>query len=83
MAAKKSTKKAVDDLRPEYDFRTLGVGVRGKYYERALGGTNVGLLDPDVAKVFPTAEAVDSALRVLAGVAAETSRTSKKARRSV
>jgi hypothetical protein len=48
------------DIRPEYDFSG---GVRGKYAERYARGTNVVVLDPDVAAAFPTAEAVNNALR--------------------
>ena len=48
------------DIRPEYDFTG---GVRGKYAERYARGTNVVLLEPDVAAAFPTAEAVNKALR--------------------
>lgn len=51
-----------DEMRPEYDFSGA---VRGKYYERYRGGTNVVLLDSDVAKVFTTSQAVNDALRVL------------------
>ena len=40
---------AADDMRAEYDLRG---GVRGKYYERYKQGTNVVLLEADVAKVF-------------------------------
>jgi hypothetical protein len=55
-----------DDLRPEYDFRALlKGGVRGKYVERYRAGTNVVLLAPDVAKAFPTADAVNEALRLV------------------
>ena len=45
--------KASDDdtLRPEYDFKSLGKGVRGKHYQRYLEGTNVVVIDPDLAKV--------------------------------
>ena len=42
-----------DDLRPEYDLARLKGGVRGKYYQRATAGTNLVLLEPDVARVFP------------------------------
>jgi hypothetical protein len=42
--------------------------VRGKYAERYARGTNLVLLDPDVAEVFPDAEAVNQALRALASV---------------
>ena len=58
-----------DELREEYDLESLGPGVRGKYYERATSGTNLVLLDPDVARAFPTQEAVNKALRMLAEIA--------------
>jgi len=51
-----------DDMLPEYD---LTGGVRGKYVERYRQGTNVVLLDPDLARVFPSSEAVNDALREL------------------
>ncbi len=51
-----------DEMRPEYDFRG---GVRGKYYQEYRKGTNVVLLEPDVAAVFPDSESVNQALRVL------------------
>ena len=50
---------------PEYDFTG---GVRGKYARRYAQGTNVVVLEPDVAKAFPNAEAVNSSLRALAGI---------------
>jgi hypothetical protein len=49
-----------DEMRPEYDLRG---GVRGKYYERYRQGTNVVLLDPDMAEVFHDSAAVNRALR--------------------
>jgi len=54
-----------DDLRPEYDFSQMKGGVRGKYVERYREGTNLVLLDPDVAAAFPDAKAVNDALRLL------------------
>jgi len=51
-----------DDMRPEYDLRR---GVRGKYYKQYMEGTNVVLLDADVAAVFHDSESVNQALRVL------------------
>ncbi len=45
---------------PEIDFTG---GVRGKYYERYRQGTNVVLLEPDLAKVFRDSEVVNQALR--------------------
>jgi hypothetical protein len=47
--------------------------VRGKYAERFARGTNLILLDSDVAEVFPDAESVNSALRALAGIIRERS----------
>lgn len=58
-----------DDLRPEYDETVLRNGVRGKYFARYQEGTNLVLLDPDVAKAFPDGEAVNNALRLLIQVA--------------
>jgi hypothetical protein len=54
-----------DELRPEYDLSKLKGRVRGKYVERCKEGTNVVLLEPDVASVFPNSEAVNEALRKL------------------
>ena len=50
------------DLLDEYDFSK---GVRGKYAKRYAEGTNVVVLAPDVAAVFPDAESVNDALRAL------------------
>ncbi len=54
-----------DEMRPEYDFSK---GVRGKYAKRYAEGTNVVVLDPDVAAVFPDAASVNQALRRAAGL---------------
>ncbi len=61
---RKRTKRSVerDTMRPEYDFRS---GVRGKYVTRYREGTNVVVLDPDIAEAFPNAGAVNRALRAL------------------
>jgi hypothetical protein len=53
------------DMLDEYDFSG---GVRGKYAERYARGTNVVVLDPDVAAVFPNSESVNEALRALASI---------------
>ena len=55
-----------DAMRPEYDFSSR---VRGKHYEAYRRGTNVVLLEPDVAAVFKDSAAVNAALRALAHVA--------------
>jgi len=57
-----------DEMRPEYDLRG---GVRGKYYQHYQEGTNVVLLDPDVAAVFHDSESVNQALRILIKVAGQ------------
>ena len=49
-------------MRPEYDFSR---GVRGKYAKRYAEGTNIVVLEPDVAREFPDSTAVNSALRAL------------------
>ena len=58
---KNSIKKpANNEMRPEYDLRG---GVRGKYYGRYKQGTNIVLLEPDIAKVFRDSASVNEALR--------------------
>ena len=66
---KKEVNDLEDELRPEYDFSQMAGGVRGKYVERYRAGTNVVLLDPDVAKAFPTDASVNEALRLLLQIA--------------
>jgi hypothetical protein len=58
-----------DELRPEYDFASMQGGVRGKYVQRYRSGTNLVLLDPDIAKAFPTDASVNEALRLLIQIA--------------
>jgi hypothetical protein len=62
----KSKDEKVDELRHEYDLAALlKNGVRGKYAKRYEQGTNLVLISPDVAKDFPTDEAVNEALRLV------------------
>jgi hypothetical protein len=61
----KPTAKTTKDMQPEYDF---SAGVRGKYARRHQQGTNVVVLAPDVARIFPNAEAVNDSLRALAQI---------------
>ncbi len=63
---KASASKNSDGLRGEYDLSQLAGGVRGKYYRRATAGTNLVLIEPDLAKLFPDSGAVNRALRVVA-----------------
>ena len=63
---KEKTDKVIDDLLPEYDlddfFKT---GVRGKYAQRYKEGTNLVLLEPDVAKFFSDDKKVNETLRLV------------------
>src|ERR1043166_4923913 len=52
-----------NDLRAEYDFASMRGGVRGKYVERLRRENNIVVLEPEVARAFPTTEAVNAALR--------------------
>ncbi len=80
----KKAKSRSDEMRPEYrvsDFKKLE---RGKYYQRVKASSNVVVLDPEVAAVFPNSDAVNQALHSLieAGskVSRVTSRSSQPAR---
>jgi len=55
-----------DELRPEYDMKSLlKGGVRGKYAARYRTGTNLVLLEPEVARAFPNEKAVNEALKLV------------------
>ncbi len=58
--SRRPSKAAGPDMRSEYDFSGA---VRGKYYKRNVEGTNIVVLEPDVAKRFKTSESVNRALR--------------------
>jgi hypothetical protein len=66
---KKTSDEMEDELRPEYDFSKLTVVARGAGRRKPAEVTVT--LAPDVAKLFPTSEAVNEALRLLARVAKE------------
>jgi hypothetical protein len=70
----------VNGMKKAYDFSG---GVRGKYAKRYAQGCNVVVLEPDVAKLYPDAEAVNRALRALAEAAPRTGRTRKSGDRGV
>ncbi len=59
---KKASKVRSKEMLEEYDFSK---GVRGKYAKRYAEGTNLVILEPDVAKVFPNSKVVNNALRML------------------
>jgi hypothetical protein len=76
---KKPKATAADEMRPEYPREVLGKGVRGKHLASYQKGSNLVLLNPDIAKAFPTAQAVNEALR---GLLQLTDQTRKLTRRS-
>ena len=59
---KKATKLR-DEMRAEYDFASMEGGVRGKYVRRVREGTNIVLIEPEIAEAFPTEQAVNEALK--------------------
>jgi len=66
----KKTQPKNDDLRPEYNFRG---GTRGKYTGRYAEGSNVVVLDPDVAAMFTDSGSVNRSLRALGRIIKERS----------
>jgi hypothetical protein len=67
-------------MRAEYDFASMPGGIRGKHYEKYGKGSNIVVLEPDVAEAFPTEEAVNQALRSVLTNDALNSGASKKRR---
>jgi hypothetical protein len=71
--------KDKSELRQEYHREDLGKGVRGKYFSRYSKGTNLVLLDDQVARAFPDSASVNVALRGLLALAKSTTRVSRRA----
>ena len=74
-------KMTKDEMRAEYkrsDFTSLE---RGKFHKEASRGSAVALLDPVVAKAFPTSEAVNEALLGLLTLAKQTARLTSRPKR--
>jgi hypothetical protein len=71
-----------DWLRPEYKRADFGEFVRGKYANRLRHSTNVIVLDPQVAKIFPNDEAVNNALRWLIELARSSTRLTRRSNRT-
>ena len=70
--------KINDELRPEYNF-DYSNAVRGKYYKRLMEeGSNVVVLEPDVAKAFHDSASVNKALRSLLEITRSTSRLTRR-----
>jgi hypothetical protein len=65
---KKANGKPKDDLLPEYDFASMKGGVLGKYVKKYRAGSNLALLDPEVAEAFSSDAAVNQALRAVLSI---------------
>ena len=79
-AGRSGSNTRADDMKQEYDFSE---GVRGKYFKRYQAGSNVVILDPEIAKVFKDSASVNDALRSLIRAAGhnKTLLRTRKARR--
>ena len=67
-------KKVEGEMRAEYKRSDFSKLERGKFYKEVAKGTSVVLLDPKLAKAFPTSEAVNEALRGLLALTEQTTR---------
>jgi hypothetical protein len=79
-----SKAKAVDPLDRKFTLealQTAGKGARGKYFARASKGSNIVKLDPEIAKAFPSAEAVNAALASVIEISKLTSKPPRAAKR--
>jgi len=75
---KDKRKKSQDELRPEYNF-DYSKAVRGKYYKRLMEeGSNLVVLEPDVAKAFHDSASVNEALRSLLDLTRSTQRLTRR-----
>jgi ribonuclease toxin BrnT of type II toxin-antitoxin system len=63
MKKTKTSRALIEGMRPEYDFASMKGGVRGQYTRRVREGSNIVLIEPEVADAFPTEEAVNEALK--------------------
>ena len=75
-------KKAKEEMRSEYKRSDFARLERGKFYAEVAAGTSVALLDPAIAKAFPTSQAVNEALAGLLALAEKTSRITRRSTRT-
>ena len=74
-------KKVEDKMRTEYKRSDFGKLERGKFFKEVAKGTSVVLLDPQLAKAFPTSEAVNKALSGLLALTEQTARITSRSSR--
>ncbi len=79
-AAKSPTIK--NDMRTEYKRSDFGAMERGKFYEFAVNATKAVILRPEIAKAFPTSEAVNDALATMLTIANESKRVTSPPKRA-
>ena len=75
-------KKAEHEMRAEYQRSDFAKLERGKFFKEVSKGTSVALIEPNLAKAFPTSEAVNEALRGLLALADETARITGRSKRT-
>jgi hypothetical protein len=75
-------KKAKSEMRSEYKRSDFAKLERGKFYAEVAAGTSVALLEPAIAKAFPTSKAVNEALAGLLVLAKKTSRITRRSTRA-
>ena len=75
-------KKAEGEMRAEYKRSDFVKLERGKFFKEVAKGTSVALIDPKLAKAFPTSEAVNEALRGLLALADEAARITGHSKRT-
>lgn len=75
-------KKVEGEMRPEYKRSDFGELERGKFFKEVAKGTSVVLLEPKLAKAFPSSEAVNEALRGLLALTEQTARITGRSSRT-
>ncbi|MBS0153005.1 MAG: hypothetical protein JSS38_00275 [Nitrospira sp.] len=75
-------KKDKDDMRSEYKRSDFAKLERGKFYPAVAAGTSVVLLEPAIAKAFPTSKAVNEALASLLVLTEQTTRITRRSVRT-
>ncbi len=82
MKKAKDGKNVKDEMRAEYKRSDFSKLERGIFYAEAAKGTSVALLDPAIAKAFPTSDAVNEALRGLLALTEQTARLTSRSSRT-
>jgi hypothetical protein len=78
---KKTSTRKVEEVRAEYQRSDFGRMARGKFHAKVIQGSNVVVLDAEVAKAFPNSAAVNEALGQLLALAKSTVRATPRSRR--